>query len=220
MRSGNLQKVYGGGENDALAARGELGLRIKAAVEAGALEIMAPFQIEGIEARDDGARVSGLLNGKAASVTTDELIVCTGARPDLAMLRELRLDLDPALESSRALAPLIDPNLHSCGTVRPHGEADLRQPEKDFYIVGMKSYGRAPTFLMVTGYEQVRSIAAALAGDWEAARDVQLVLPETGVCITEFAAVDGCCAEVDICCSPATVAMGEIPLAAIGVDRN
>jgi hypothetical protein len=46
----------------------------------------------------------------------------------------------------------------------------------------MKSYGRAPTFLLRTGYEQVRSIVAALAGDWDSARDVELVLPETGVC--------------------------------------
>jgi hypothetical protein len=46
----------------------------------------------------------------------------------------------------------------------------------------MKSYGRAPTFLMITGYEQVRSVVAALAGDWAAAHDTQLVLPETGVC--------------------------------------
>ena len=46
----------------------------------------------------------------------------------------------------------------------------------------MKSYGRAPTFLMLTGYEQVRSIAADIAGDHEAAERVELVLPETGVC--------------------------------------
>ena len=46
----------------------------------------------------------------------------------------------------------------------------------------MKSYGRAPTFLLRTGYEQVRSVVAALAGDWEAARRVDFVLPETGVC--------------------------------------
>ncbi len=64
----------------------------------------------------------------------------------------------------------------------PHGEAELRHPEPGFYIAGMKSHGRAPTFLLATGHEQVRSIAAALAGDWEAARDVQLDLPETGVC--------------------------------------
>ena len=46
----------------------------------------------------------------------------------------------------------------------------------------MKSYGRAPTFLALTGYEQVRSIAARLAGDPESAARVELVLPETGVC--------------------------------------
>lgn len=218
LRGGNLQRVYGGGEDDALAARGQLGLRIKAAVEAGALEILAPFLIDRVESHKDGLCVGGELNGEATRVVTDELIVCTGARPDLAMLRELRLDLDPAVESSRALAPLIDPNFHSCGTVPPHGEADLRQPEKDFYIVGMKSYGRAPTFLMVTGYEQVRSIVAALAGDWESAREMQLILPETGVCISEFADLDNCCGAIDICCAPAAIAIGEIPLISLDSD--
>ncbi len=95
----------------------------------------------------------------------DEIIAVTGFRPDLTMLGELRLDLDPAVESPRALAPLIDPNVHSCGTVPPHGVEELRQPEANFFVVGMKSYGRAPTFLMLTGYEQVRSVVAALAGD-------------------------------------------------------
>ena len=46
----------------------------------------------------------------------------------------------------------------------------------------MKSYGRAPTFLLRTGYEQVRSVVAALAGDLDAAGRVQLTLPETGAC--------------------------------------
>src|SRR5690606_30719961 len=127
------------------------------------------------------------------SVQVDEIIATTGARPALEMLRELRLELDPALESTRALGPMIDPNIHSCGTVRPHGEAELRHPEKNFYIVGMKSYGRAPTFLLATGYEQVRSVVAALAGDWKAARDVQLNLPETGVCSTDLAGEGTAC---------------------------
>jgi hypothetical protein len=35
---------------------------------------------------------------------------------------------------------------------------------------------------MATGYEQVRSVAAYLAGDLPAAQDVRLILPETGVC--------------------------------------
>jgi hypothetical protein len=127
------------------------------------------------------------------------MIVATGFRPDLSFLREIRLALDPAVEATPALAPLIDPNLHSCGTVRPHGEAELRHPETGFYIAGMKSYGRAPTFLLATGYEQVRSIAAHLAGDAEAARRVELVLPETGVCSTEGKAV----AAAASCCGPA-----------------
>jgi hypothetical protein len=95
--------------------------------------------------------------------------------------------VDPILGSTRALAPLIDPNHHSCGTVPAHGEAELTHPEAGYYAVGVKSYGRAPTFLMATGYEQVRSVVAALAGDWEAARDVQLDLPKTGVCSTDLA---------------------------------
>lgn len=88
------------------------------------------------------------------------------------------------------LAPLIDPNVHSCGTVRPHGEKELRQPEKNLYIVGSKSYGRAPTFLMATGYEQVRSVVATLVGDYAAAERVELELPETGVCSIQ---TSSCC---------------------------
>lgn len=212
MRRGNLRKVYGGGEEDALPARGQLGLRIRAAVEAGALEILAPFALREVAELDDGLLARGEMEGAPQDHYADEVIVCTGARPDLAMLRELRLDLDPAVEATRSLAPLIDPNLHSCGTVRPHGEAELRQPEADFYIVGMKSYGRAPTFLAATGYEQVRSVAAALCGDWEAARDVRLNLPETGVCVTDYAA-DGLCCSPAEAARPALLAIDAIPVA-------
>jgi hypothetical protein len=112
----------------------------------------------------------------------DEVVVLTGFRPDLSWLSEVRLDLDPTLQAARELAPLIDPNVHSCGTVHPHGARELAQPEPGVFLVGMKSYGRAPTFLAMTGYEQVRSIAAAIDGDQEAAERVELVLPETGVC--------------------------------------
>ena len=143
-------------------------------------------------------------------ITADELIVATGFRPDLGFLRELRVQLDPALECTPALAPLIDPNEHSCGTVRPHGAAELAHPEPGFYIAGMKSYGRAPTFLLATGHEQVRSIVAEIAGDHDAARRVELVLPETGVCSTtpggSKAETSGCCggpapAATDACCA-------------------
>ncbi|MCY4465825.1 MAG: NAD(P)-binding domain-containing protein [Chloroflexi bacterium] len=209
LRGDNMQKLYGGGTDDQLPARGQLGMRIKAAVEAGALEIAAPFPITRVE--EAGEQLQLFSDNERLRV--DEVIVCTGARPDFSLLRELRLDIDPAVESARALASMIDPNLHSCGSVPPHGEAELRQPERDFYIIGMKSYGRAPTFLLATGYEQARSVAAALCGDWAAARDVQLHLPETGVCITDYAS--DCCAEAALLPLDAIpIALDEIAVAA------
>lgn len=211
MRGTQLQKVYGGGENDALPARAQLGTRIQALVDAGIVEIVSPFRVSEIVAAGSAVDVIGETPNGQERLRVDEIITATGARPDLEMLRELRLELDPALESPRALGPMIDPNIHSCGTVRPHGEAELCHPEKNFYIVGMKSYGRAPTFLLATGYEQVRSVVAALVGDWEAARDVQLVLPETGVCSTDLAGEGAACCGTTSS-PPALLSLGNIPV--------
>ena len=219
MRGDNLRRVYGGETDDALPARGQLGSRIRSAVEAGVIEIVAPFRIREIAAADDGLNVTGETESGVKTVRVDEIIVATGARPDLDMLRELRLDLDPSLESTRQLAPMIDPNIHSCGTVPPHGEAELRQPEKDFYIVGMKSYGRAPTFLLATGYEQARSVVAGLVGDWEAARDVRLTLPETGVCSSDGVDGGACCSPSSASTSaqPALLSLASIPVKGIAL---
>ena len=135
----------------------------------------------------------GTRDGEPAEHETNLVVNATGFRPDLGMLREIRLELDEVVEAPRRLAPLIDPNVHSCGTVPPHGFAELQHPERGFFIVGMKSYGRAPTFLLATGYEQVRSIAAWLAGDLASASAVQLTLPATGVCSTDAAGSGSCC---------------------------
>ena len=202
--------VYGGGANDQLAARGELGRHVEGLVESGRLRLVTGFRIERL--LGEGGQVLAI-DGDNAIGPFDEVIATTGFRPDMGLLGEIRLDLDPAVESPRALAPLIDPNEHSCGTVRPHGAEELKHPDSDIYIVGMKSYGRAPTFLMLTGYEQVRSVAAAISGDWAAARRVELVLPETGVCQTNFSVQGsgGSC-----CAAPAAAAgfAGTIALAA------
>nr|WP_255473427.1 NAD(P)-binding domain-containing protein [Planomicrobium sp. CPCC 101110] len=183
LRKERVEDAYGGEEKDALEARGQLGSRIHQLVDSGAVKAMAPYRIHAIEKNDSLLTLSGEWNGKPHSIEgLDQLVVNAGSRPDFSFLSEIRLAIDPATESVQAIAPLIDPNLHSCGTVRPHGEAELRQPEKDFYIVGMKSYGRAPTFLLATGYEQVRSVVAHLTGDAAGAQEVRLELPETGVC--------------------------------------
>jgi thioredoxin reductase len=180
LRRGAVGDVFGGGDADQLPARGALGLRAKQAVAAGHVEVVTGFRTEAVE-RDAGGRVTLVAGGHRVS-DVDEVVVLTGFRPDLSWLSELRLELDATLQAPVALAPLIDPNVHSCGTVYPHGVKELRHPEPNVYLAGMKSYGRAPTFLAMTGYEQVRSIAAELAGDRAAAERVELVLPETGVC--------------------------------------
>lgn len=182
VRRDRIDRLLGGGLNDRLPARGALGLAAKKAIADGRLVLLAPFAAEGIAADGGGLRVTGRLGGLPHELTVDRIVVATGFRPDLAALTELRVSVDPIMEAPPALAPLIDPNLHSCGTVPPHGVLELSHPEAGFYIVGAKSYGRAPTFLMATGYEQVRSVVAEIAGDREAARSVKLVLPETGVC--------------------------------------
>ncbi|CAA9587964.1 MAG: putative secreted protein [uncultured Thermomicrobiales bacterium] len=208
VRRRTLGQVFGGGENDALAERGKLGLRVRGLVERGTLRLVTGFKVARLHSGPQGVTTIG---DDEILPPVDRIVAATGFRPDLTPLRELRLDLDPAVESPTILAPLIDPNLHSCGTVRPHGAFELKHPEHDFFIAGMKSYGRAPTFLMLTGYEQVRSIAAALAGDRAAAREVELVLPETGVCSTDRGAGDG-----DGCCGAPVAPRGlvALPLAA------
>ncbi len=196
LRGTNPEKSFGGGANDQLAARGSLGAQFAEHVRSGAVTVETGFHVSHIQRRGGRLRIGAGSACCGRHVEADEAIVATGFRPDLSHLRELRVSLDPALECTPALAPLIDPNEHSCGTVRPHGARELAHPEKDFYIAGMKSYGRAPTFLMMTGHEQVRSIVAALAGDRAAADRVELVLPETGVCNGASAGAEaqgGCC---------------------------
>ena len=206
----DLARIYSGGDADQLPARGELGADVRALVDSGRVTLATGFAV--VALREEGERmivVGETADGERRIGPVDRIIAATGQRPDLSLTRELRLDLDPWLESAKALGPLIDPNVHSCGSVPPHGHRELSHPEPGFYTVGIKSYGRAPTFLLLTGYEQVRSVAAAIAGDVVAADDVRLVLPETGVCSTRPVTVSnasaGCCggpapAHVDACC--------------------
>jgi glycine/D-amino acid oxidase-like deaminating enzyme len=210
LRGTNPAKAFGGGANDKLAARGELGAHFASLVASGRVQVEVGFPVAAISQADGQLRIATSAGCGARSVVVDKLIVATGFRPDVSFLREVRLRLDPAIEAPVALAPLIDPNEHSCGTVRPHGARELVQDDPGFYFAGMKSYGRAPTFLMITGYEQVRSIAADIAGDRKAAERVELELPETGVCtrggVESGGASSGCCsgpapAGLDACCA-------------------
>lgn len=198
LRRGSIGDALGGGAADQLPARGALGTRAREAVASGAVRLVTGFRIRALE---QDADVATLVAEDGRTVDgADRVLVLTGFRPDLSFLSEVRLDLDPVLQAPRRLAAEVDPNVHSCGTVRATGAADLAQPEPGFFLLGAKSYGRAPTFLAMTGYEQVRSVVAMLAGDTEAAERRELALPETGVCGGSglFDAEDG-----GSCCAPA-----------------
>ncbi|WP_199751936.1 FAD-dependent oxidoreductase [Actinoplanes sp. ATCC 53533] len=179
IRATGPARTYGGGSADALPARGTLGTVLREHVEAGRVELITGFSVDRLTPRPGGGVE---VSDGTRTVLADRIVSATGFRPDHSIAAELRLDLDPIMGAGRTLAPLIDPNEHSCGTVPPHGVDELAHPEPGYYAIGAKSYGRAPTFLLATGYEQARSVVAALAGDWQAARDVRLDLPETGVC--------------------------------------
>ena len=204
LRRALVGDTFGGGAGDELPQRGALGLRARQAVEDGLVQLVTGFRTEAVEQTDAGVVLVGE-DGRRLD-PADAVVVLTGFRPDLSFLSEMRLDLDPVLQAPRALAPEIDPNLHSCGSVSPHGAAELAQPEPGLYLVGMKSYGRAPTFLAMTGYEQVRSVVAELTGDHEAAARVELTLPDTGVCGGSGLFDDPDASSAGGCCGPATAA--------------
>ncbi|MBY8977923.1 NAD(P)-binding domain-containing protein [Rhodobacteraceae bacterium NNCM2] len=202
VRGESLERLFGGGAADQLPARGALGAAVRELVEAGKVTLHMGFRVDAVANSPAGVEVTAR-DGRVIG-PFDAIVASTGQHADLAMTRSLALDLDPEIGAPRQLAPMIDPRLHSCGTVPPHGHAVLGHPEPGFYTIGGKSYGSAPTFLMATGYEQARSTVAALAGDWSAADDVRLVLPETGVC-SGGGEAETCCggpsSSADACCT-------------------
>jgi thioredoxin reductase len=161
VRRDSVDSVLDGTGQDLLLAQGWLGQRLRAFVTRGDIEVVTSFRVAKIDAMNEHVV---LTDATGTGLRADMVVAATGFRPDLSLFRELRVDIEPASEAVRGLGALIDPNLHSCYTVPIHGLAELTHPEPDFYVIGIKSYGRAPTFLLQTGYEQAHAIAAALCG--------------------------------------------------------
>ncbi|GAT72005.1 FAD-dependent oxidoreductase [Microbacterium hydrocarbonoxydans] len=207
LRRGSAANVFGGGAGDGLPERAALGARARKAIESGVVEVVTGFRIA--EFREQGDRLGICAEDGREIAGIDHVYALTGFRPDTGILRELRTELDASLEAVAGIAADIDPNIHSCGSVGATGARQLAQPEEGLFIVGAKSYGRAPTFLALTGFEQVRSVAAHLAGDHEAAARNELELPATGVCggAGDFdSAAGGCCAV------PSVLQIGRAPV--------
>ncbi|GGM43206.1 FAD-dependent oxidoreductase [Microbacterium saperdae] len=180
MRRGAATHLFGGGAADDLPERAALGGRARKVIESGVVELFAGFRVS--EFRDEGGALTIVAENGSEVTGVSRVFALTGFRPDLEILSEMRVAVDVSLEAVAGIAAEIDPNIHSCGSIGATGARELTQPEEDFFIIGAKSYGRAPTFLALTGFEQARSVAAYLAGDVVASQSKQLVLPDTGVC--------------------------------------
>lgn len=215
LRRGSAANVFGGGLGDELPERAALGSRARRVIDDGVVDLVTGFRVAEFRRTDAGLTIVAEDGREVTDV--GRVFALTGFRPDTAMLRELRIDLDPALEAVAGIASEIDPNVHSCGSVAATGARQLAQPEHGLFIVGAKSYGRAPTFLALTGYEQVRSVAAHLAGDHESAARNELSMPDTGVCggSGDFDDNAGSC-----CAAPSTLQIGRSPLSVLDPARS
>lgn len=133
------------------------------------------FRAEVVGTRSDGLITLVFDTGHPID-DVDQVVALPSLRLDLGWLSELRLELDTTPRVRGAAHAMIDPNIHSCGSLSPLWSSNSRTPSRALTWAGMTSQCRAPAFLARTGYELVRRIAAAYAGDRAAAARMELVL--------------------------------------------
>jgi hypothetical protein len=114
---------------------------------------------------DKGFKVHGRVGGKERTWEADRVIANVGFTPDTDLYRELQVhECYASLGPMGLAAALLQHAGGDCLAVPGQGAATLRCPEPNFYILGAKSYGRNSTFLLRTGFEQVRAVFAAVTG--------------------------------------------------------
>jgi len=115
-------------------------------------------------------------SGAPCTFVVDRVLALTGYQPDLALTRELQIHLCYASEAPMKLASAIltaaaasPESAGDCLKQIAHGAETLRNPEPDFYVLGAKSYGRNPVFLLTIGHQQIEDVFTLL-GSPETAR--------------------------------------------------
>ena len=107
--------------------------------------------------------------GKERLLEVDRVLALVGYRPDLSIFRELQVHLCYTSEGPMALAAAIlssqggDPvSAKGCLDQVSHGPESLKSPEPGFYVLGAKSYGRNPNFLLALGHQQIEDVMTLL----------------------------------------------------------
>lgn len=94
-------------------------------------------------------------------IEVDEVISLTGYRPNLEMLRETTVEVSNITEGSRGLYKALS-NITDCLAKIEINPKDLQSGEPNLFIVGVKSYGRNPGFLLQSGLDQLESVFSTI----------------------------------------------------------
>ena len=127
------------------------------------LRVERRAQVEAFTAPDgDAGPIAVTLSG-SRTVRVDHVVALTGYRPAPGLTDELTVEIAPTTEGAAGLARALA-NVTDCLSVPAVAPAALASGEPGFHFVGARSYGRATTFLLQTGFAQVETILDGLAG--------------------------------------------------------
>jgi len=111
------------------------------------------FEVE-LHQHDDGEN-----DGTSITLVVDQIFAHTGFQPDNSIFRELQVHLCYATEGPIKLAAkLLDHGSEDCLDQSPVYATDLINPEPNFYVLGVKSYGRNSNFLFSVGLQQIKQL--------------------------------------------------------------
>jgi glycine/D-amino acid oxidase-like deaminating enzyme len=170
---GNVRGAYAPIPDDPLPERAALSARAAQAARGGdaALECLSGAHVEEVREAGAGLEVEigiDLPSGGRARRRErfDRIVANVGYRPDRSLYEELQVHECYASQGPMKLAAaLLGEGSADCLAQKSHGPDTLRNPEPGFFILGAKSYGRNPTFLIRLGLAQVREVFQILEND-------------------------------------------------------
>jgi hypothetical protein len=118
------------------------------------LQVERRATVESIRKTGDRFEVA-LSGGRGGSF--DQIVACTGYRPDASFAGELNLDISPVTEGSARLSRALS-SVTDCLASPVLQPSDLASGEPGYYLIGSRAWGRMPTFLLQSGYDQLQTI--------------------------------------------------------------